>query len=131
MYKPIEVTDEQVLKTLREVVAENPDFVYHKQRHQGFFMRCLYVHNKDTHPSCGCVVGHVLHRLGVPLEELSKLELNPANVLVDRYLRGTDWSEEILVDIQIHQDQGHSWGQALKIAENYFAERQERQKRGF
>jgi hypothetical protein len=116
---PINVTAEKVLETLREVVAERPDYVY--EAPEGYtaatWVAGFYVHGDVP----GCVVGHVLNRLGVPLEHLALVEGRDAYKVADWFLNITDPDgamdvEHVLSVAQSRQDRGDSWGTALEAA---------------
>ncbi|MFC8099414.1 hypothetical protein [Streptomyces sp. NPDC057363] len=120
----ISVTDEQVKETLRQVVSERPEYIYsspdHMQGHTGD-PSCFYVHrdnDEDRTPvSGGCVVGVVLQRLGVSLEELAKEEGNAALNSVPRLLSGLSSETVRMLDsIQSYQDQKTPWGMAYAQA---------------
>jgi hypothetical protein len=111
------VTAEQFRITTREVVAERPEYVYTipetDDPGEDF---CKYVHGDEP----GCVIGHVCHRLGVPLDELAKREGQAAADVVAQVLGIT--SPSVLAfagDLQWRQDCGEPWGVALARAENY------------
>jgi hypothetical protein len=115
----IKVTADQVMQTLREVVAERPDYVYEVP--EGYAaetnVSCYYVHGDVP----GCVVGHVLNRLGVPLSDLALVEGRGAYKVVDWFLNITDPDgvvdvEHVLSVAQSRQDRGDSWGEALEVA---------------
>ena len=108
----ITTNDQEVITTLRAVVAERPDYVY-TNPFPDDAGTCRYVHG-DTP---GCLVGHVLHRLGVPLEELSRHEgKNACSVaadLLDGISSDASWAIE---HAQFRQDLGDTWAEALKAA---------------
>lgn len=105
----IRFTDEQVMTTLRAVVAERPDYVYEEIAGDD---SCLYVHNGA--PSC--LVGHVLFRLGLPLDVLSENEGGSPGMSVREF--GISHRAADVLDIaQARQDVGESWGDALAAAE--------------
>jgi hypothetical protein len=118
----VKVTAEQVLATLREVVAERPTYVY--EAPEGYAsetnetsVACFYVHGNTP----GCIVGHVLARLGVPLSDLALVEGRGAYKVADWFLDITDPDgatdvEHVLSVVQMHQDRGDSWGSALEAA---------------
>jgi hypothetical protein len=116
-----EITDETVLSTLREVVAERPEYAYDAPEHMKDNPEspdCFYVH-KDEDGDCvapGCVIGMVLHRLGVPLEVLAENE--GKTVIQVRHLM-PDVSMEVrhtLNLMQSRQDVGKPWGMAYAMA---------------
>lgn len=114
-------SDDQVMNALREVVAENPDKVYQAPEHMKSFSddpSCFYAHANESGGDLkpGCVVGHVLHRLGVSLDDLTENEGLGAHAVVPALgIKGV--SEEmglILRRVQRLQDQGDSWGLAYE-----------------
>lgn len=118
----IEVTAEQVVSTLREVVAERPDFVYSPPEAGSI---CKYVHDGPEGEKPGCVVGHVMNRLGVPLSELRKHEGTAAHALIETLLSfPTDdttaqaRTKYLVNSCQRSQDSMLPWGEALWQAEN-------------
>jgi hypothetical protein len=107
--EPVNVTAEKVLETLREVVAERPDYVYEAPEGYtaGAGVTCFYVHGDVP----GCVVGHVLNRLGVPLSDLALVEGRGAYKVADWFLNITDPDgavdvEHVLYAVQMRQDRG-------------------------
>lgn len=115
----IKVTPEQVLDVMREVVAEaGEEFVYKSPAGLGV---CLYVHRTPGAAAVpGCLVGQVLHRLGAPLDELAEYESQLAGEVSPRLLDGVTRADAISLALdkaQVLQDAGHSWGAALRAAE--------------
>ncbi|MEU9708016.1 hypothetical protein AB0E21_05295 [Streptomyces sp. NPDC047967] len=112
------ITDEKVTKVLKEVVAENPDRVYEAPDHQlaDATTTCFYVHTDDLTEepvAPGCLVGQVLHRLGVPLEHLWELEGYDAHQAVAALgLPVSGRTLQLLGQAQAHQDSGKTWGEA-------------------
>jgi hypothetical protein len=105
------LTLDRVMPVLREVVAERPDFVY-EEPDGG--TTCYYVW--EDCPSC--LVGHVLHRLGVPLEVMA--ERNTAQVHARGFAAavGLTWlATRALKHAQDQQDAGEPWSAALDAAE--------------
>ncbi|MFI9202612.1 hypothetical protein [Streptomyces sp. NPDC053048] len=114
----LELNDDQVLTTLREVVAESPHYVYSPPQHQDRH-DCYYVHTSwdGTPESPGCVVGVVLHRLGVPLEYLAQYEGWAAMRLLDSLpVALSARTINALENIQCAQDNGRPWGEAYTDA---------------
>lgn len=75
---------------------------------------CLYVHNDQP----GCIVGNVMHRLGVPLETLRRHEGSNAWTLIDSLaLEGvldiSEWSRAMLDSTQCSQDRSKRWAEAV------------------
>ncbi|WP_018565013.1 hypothetical protein [Streptomyces sp. PsTaAH-124] len=115
-------TDEQILGTLAEVVRENPDKVYkipESMRFTSDDRSCFYVHkNEDGTKSPGCIVGQVLHRLGVPLKDFKRAEGLGSNFAMSM-LGITGVGQEtagLLRKVQYYQDCGRSWSDALQRA---------------
>lgn len=122
----ITLTDTQVLATLIEVAGENPEKVYEVPAIMADeWGSCFYVHhNEDGTQSAGCIVGQVLHRLGVSLENLKKAETYGASAAVG--LAGVDGLSERMKDflrsVQRKQDDGHTWGDSLTLAQAAYPE---------
>jgi hypothetical protein len=118
----ITLTDDQVLSTLRDVVAENPEKVYKAPDNMLVFgddTSCFYVHkNEDGTEEAGCIVGTVLHRLGVSLADLKRVEgLSAVSALRAAEVKGLSYpTKSLLRYVQHNQDGGSSWGQALTNA---------------
>lgn len=109
-------TDEQVFATLREVVAERPEHVYEKPEGWGpdGAIQCFYVHPDGP----GCLVGQVMHRLGVSLEEMSQHEGSGPYVF-QRAGHISHFAADVLETAQSSQDEGDTWGDALSAAERH------------
>ncbi len=111
---------------LREVVSERPEYVYSCPEYMvgtsgddGVNLSCFYVHTDEAGApvSAGCVVGVVLHRLGVPLEELRKHEgRTPVQMLKDVVSGPGRGVAHVLGDVQFEQDESTPWGEAYTHA---------------
>ncbi|MEW2302590.1 hypothetical protein AB0958_21900 [Streptomyces sp. NPDC006655] len=128
----ISVPASKVKETLRAVVAERPDYVYELPAHMvGTTLdgvpvtegSCLYVHTaEDGTRSPGCLVGHVLARLGAPLEKFEPLEGTGACNVVPVFLDITGEPDDVreaeleLVYAQCEQDGEATWADALEVA---------------
>lgn len=116
----ITVSEADVINTLQEIVDEQPDYVYARPAHmEGNAVTCLYVHTgeeADEVRTPGCLVGQVLSRLGVPLEELEKHEGSSALSVVPRFVDTTNRAVGVLSDAQDYQDGGDSWSESLYSA---------------
>lgn len=115
------ITDDLIIDTIKEVVAEKPDHVYTTPDHMKDGAACYYAH---TDPEAGdvltpgCVVGAALHRLGVPLETLREYESMNAWYVLRHLAPGTtDVGRNFASDVQGNQDDGETWGAALALAE--------------
>jgi len=119
----IQLTVDNVLRTMEEVVSEyGADYVYRTDSS----VQCVYV--ADGEPSC--LVGHVLHRLGVPTEALFHLGdrsgvSQDAKGLVHALVREGYAAPvpsspfgpiAVLMEAQWRQDTGSTWGEALAAA---------------
>jgi hypothetical protein len=106
----------ETVDLLKAVVAEKgEDYVYQK-RNDGY--DCVYVY--DGQPDC--IVGHVLHRLGVTAEEMSDgdsvWDENSHGVLYyleyRERLQFEPRAAHVLESAQYFQDRGYTWGASLK-----------------
>lgn len=118
----VEITDELVTATLREVVAERPEYIYSSPEYMGADDStggCFYVHKDEDGSlvSAGCVVGTVLHRLGVPLERLVREEGVAAFSLIGKVAPAvsTDVRNKLNA-MQMSQDNKKPWGMAYAMA---------------
>lgn len=123
------VTAERVMDVTREVVAERPGYVYSAPEHMDTAeLDCLYVHTDadGSNPVPGCAVAHVLNRLGVPLDALAIREGDSAYPVVGAVLDisgdAAD-AQTFLNSVQMAQDAGRTWGDALEYAETYLTSR--------
>lgn len=109
-------TDEQVHEAIKAVVEERgADFIYPDE--WKYTNDCLYVRPDGDGPAC--IVGAVLHHLGVPLSLLSANEGRPAYALV-HYLGGVSpRAGDALAWAQGVQDTGKTWGEALASFEEH------------
>lgn len=117
----IATTDEQVMEVLKDEVSKRPDYVYSRPEYMKEIdeASCFYVHQDETgeNVSAGCLVGVVLHRLGVPLEELAKREGKPAARVIPHVVTGiTHDMVKVLQDAQYAQDEKNTWGEAYAKA---------------
>lgn len=119
----IEFSEAQLISTLRAVVNEQPEHVYTapeymRQEDQG--NECFYVHVDENgdNPEPGCIWGHVLNRLGVPLEVLAGHEGASIFVLLSLISKAR-LSADIRImasTVQTAQDDGANWREALAAA---------------
>jgi hypothetical protein len=98
-------TERKLVDALREVAAGRPDYAYEPP---GDGVECLYVHNGA--PSC--LVGHALHRLGVPLGALYVIK--PSDELIPQLFIEVGADVNVAVwNVQTAQDNGAPWGEAI------------------
>lgn len=100
-----------------EVVEEfGENYVYPKEHKVKFpdssEPTCVYVH--EGKPSC--MVGQILHRHGVSLEELASYENRGAYSVAWLTTTCGEYAPSFLSAIQRRQDRGQSWGVALEQA---------------
>lgn len=107
-------TKKDILTTLKAVVKESPDTVYKAPWHMDPERTgtCFYVHVdvSGAPTGAGCVVGQVLHRLGVPLDTLRQVERLSASGALNAL--GQDGDSQLavqLTEVQFRQDQGATW----------------------
>lgn len=106
------LTLDSVQQAAREIIEEfGDDFVYEKDE-LGF---CLYM--QDGQPSC--LVGRLFHRLGVPVDLLTRLEhAGPGALFHHDNWEAGNGVVSFLTDLQINQDAGRPWGEAYEKACN-------------
>lgn len=116
------ITLTQAMDTLREVVAEHgKDHVYDRSAIMFGPLAgetCLYVRNGKP----DCIVGHVLHRLGVQLDTLHDSEgMGPRDLSLgdSPSLELDDDAGLALTVAQNTQDNGETWGTALANTERH------------
>lgn len=117
-----DITDDQIMTTLAEVVGEAPETTYRAPVHQRVVLiSCYYVHtpapDSGNEPTPGCLIGHVLNRLGVPLDELRKLERRSAGAVMDELGIGSQAVRDAMDAAQFRQDSRQTWAVALEHAE--------------
>jgi hypothetical protein len=115
--EPIRLTVPLVLDAMRAVVAEHgPDFVYEPPT--GPEELCVNAHNGA--PSC--LIGRVLHRLGVPVALLERWPSAPVvelltNLKAELVVTASPDVAVVLSAAQSRQDGKYPWGEALAVAE--------------
>lgn len=119
----IKVPASEVTRVLHEVVTERPDHLYESPENPPNPMTvCYYVHSETGTAVPGCLVGHVLNRLGVPLATLEQHEGESAadvaalTLEISGHPDDTAEAYRVLDDAQTFQDMGRTWGRALEIA---------------
>ncbi|HEX2242263.1 MAG TPA: hypothetical protein VHK27_03210 [Gammaproteobacteria bacterium] len=128
----IVIDHHRAIELLNQVIAGNEDFVYPKRVGDMGVEYCDYV--RDGQPSC--IVGKALHLAGVSVEMLKRVENNRPlqkfwNDDLNRYV---DFGEMLGIQLtwlaaiafeeaQRIQDDGSSWGVAVRKATNYVTEK--------
>jgi hypothetical protein len=124
MSEKVLLTEKNVTEAFRQIIEDfGADYVYRKR---GLADSCFYVHKTPEGEAPGCIVGQLLHRLGVPLEVLKKREGRSAwavfygDVLFDEgqadspvRLEGDYLARKIQL-VQSAQDRGETWGEAVR-----------------
>lgn len=103
--KASEITDEQFIQAMYEVVKGNQDFVYTETGNS-----CVYVNN-DGSPSC--LIGHALMRCGTEAEFFEGINRDPVSVIEHLFSSMSESVLESMFVAQLAQDHGETWGQAL------------------
>lgn len=119
--KTEEITDDLFLSTLKEVVKENPDYVYAEdEKFLDDFdeVSCVYF-DEDGKPAC--VVGHVFDRLGVdPDVIMAQNGIQNGMPFGYNYLRklfsglSRDFVDRVSI-VQRYQDEGSTWAEAYRL----------------
>jgi hypothetical protein len=113
----IQTTLETIIRTAKDVVAESPDYTYEYPAHLpraesiNSMSYCMYVHGDKP----GCIVGHIMNRLGVSLDTLDVEEHNGARAVFKRHFKiadGVEFQEaaSFLEVLQNQQDGASSAG---------------------
>lgn len=125
-----DVTEDQYLQAIHDAVAERGENWVYPFGKEGWRIgdsenSCRYVRSDKPEPAC--IVGEVLHRVGVPLGDLSQHEGRAASVTLPTL--GMPGSMKAVLDAlddaQTSQDLGSSWGQALvRFNETYHSRKE-------
>lgn len=125
------LTAKKALGLLANVVAEHGvGHVYEKIAEDDRFPACMYVQRDEEGKDCpSCLVGHVMHRFGVPLEALRRSNRDGVYTLSLDIDRDPDLpfgisngAATVLGEAQNSQDEGDPWGIALAKAVHVYAE---------
>lgn len=139
------VTSAEVVQEVRKIAEQSPDFIYGAQLNSG--VDCSYVGSitcaeyKYVHPDqkskpesviieeyyeklangeleSPCIVGQSLQNLGVSQDMLLHFEGQTADTVVE-YFADESTSNDLqwLYDVQNKQDNGSSWGEAVKATD--------------
>lgn len=107
---------QKLIKIIRDLAAEKPDFVYERPSLGAFGNGCVYVHAGQ--PSC--IVGHAMWRAGLIDHSFEAMadnrhgfgsHITGMKTLTDREVQ---WLEEV----QGQQDTGAAWSDAVLNADN-------------
>lgn len=125
MAKKIKLKD--LVAKVNEIAGQRPEFVYTDQRQTSgmFKVRCSYLGADLSMPRKGeaCIIGQALSALGMDRATLADFEGSLALQIVQghRVSRGLSKKRADRMSLYLHyvqaaQDQGESWGEAVKIA---------------
>lgn len=114
-------TGKKVVKRVREIAKENPDFIYTDQGAND--SECSYLGRSIDEPDIGqgCIVGQALMDLGITREEMVEAEIEGVRGYeVLEYLGiESKFKHNIFLDyVQESQDTGASWSEAIEYADN-------------
>ena len=101
-----------VLATVKRIATDRPNVTY---RTFGDGRRCFYNHGQCSDMSVGCIFGQAFRELGIDVVGCEGD--NIADVVSQKQIAGSADDLQMCSDIQNAQDMGHSWGEALKTAE--------------
>lgn len=108
------ITDETLIKAIREVASANAERVYTKPDDSVY---CLYVHTDAGDLTPGCLIGHALHRLGVPLERMHGVTGNASDLMSALGIDVSNAVRHYAVDAQGCQDTRMTWSAAVRVAD--------------
>jgi hypothetical protein len=112
----IELDFDRAVQLAREVIAEYGErHIYVRVADAEGDATCVYV----DEGSCSCLVGHILHRAGVPLASLESHNNRGVGddlFLTDVGVTADDRTADFLERLQDSQDSGNAWGSALAWA---------------
>lgn len=107
---------DRAVQLAREVIADyGEQHIYVHVADAEGDATCVYV----DEGSCSCLVGHILHRAGVPLAALeshNNLGVGDDLFLTDVGVTADDRTADFLSHLQDSQDSGKPWGSALAWA---------------
>lgn len=116
-------TVQDVVREVRRIAEEEPDFVYTIQPENATSGSCYYASADGQGNGRGCIVGQALGRLGVSMEALGDLdkgeEASVIRVLPDilPVYASDEGALNWLSDVQHQQDIGYQWGAAVRSAD--------------
>jgi hypothetical protein len=117
----IHLTTDSAIESAKKAVAlMGEDYIYHTPdgKMAAPDVKCKYVDINKNAPSC--IVGHILHDHGVPLETISIEGIGAESMLKklrkSEILNFTGEASHFLNKLQEAQDVGEPWGEALEQA---------------
>lgn len=117
-----QITASDLIREVRAVAEEHPDFTYANQEGYDPRVGCSYVGAAiGDHEGRGCIVGQALERLEFNMEAVKGWELSEASEgtsvtdLMGHFQIPATYAEKNwLAGVQSSQDHGESWGFAVK-----------------
>lgn len=112
-----------LMQQVRCLANEKPSFVYSEQEDYDVGWGCSYVAARIGSPKgVGCIMGQALMALGIARHTLAAWEQeaiasNVAALLDHLGVPTTGEQSAWLLDVQESQDQGLSWGEAVRLAD--------------
>lgn len=113
------ITEIEVETEIRRLAKENPDNIYYRDSDL-----CYYTRGNCLNGSVGCIVGQALMNLGVPKGLLAKEDQDDETIGAASLLHrlavkpsGRQNFSDWLVFVQMEQDFGGKWGQAVASAD--------------
>lgn len=120
------ITIDDVVRRIKELASENPDYVYRPVNYSD----CANVHETESGLVPGCIVGKALIDLGVPpgwfvendlVESGSYVVMKTLGVITGRdHLN--DHRFRFIDSVQGHQDDAETWGDAVAYAAERYLE---------
>jgi hypothetical protein len=122
---PIDV--DKLIQAVRDIAAENPEFVYKQHYDNGGGISCLYTLADGT-PDC--IIGRAMARIGQPLPPQDPNGGNACTLLnssvghwgvhEEAPLFGNRDKVQWLTVVQSHQDNGVTWSHAVSEADRLY-----------
>ena len=124
-------TASELIMEIRDLARLFPDFNYTEQK--GYNDDCSYLGAAiGNRTGMACIVGQALTRLGVTVEVLEKMEMEPASDVVLKITGKSDVSGDHtpeaynlprslmwIDEVQGNQDTGRPWEAAVSLADHY------------
>jgi len=107
----------KLILAVRSLAAAFPDFIYEKPNKDSM---CLYKRTRQPGGEMsGCIIGEALRKTGVSTAGLDKAASSGINYQLDRVgLLPEDARQSVwLAEVQSEQDSGHTWAEAVRIAD--------------
>lgn len=116
------VTGQNVITAVREIVAENPDFIYAPPQSGG---QCLYVHPDEYGQKTivGCLLARAFVKCGISVDPLAAFDtdddgVDAAAVAAELGINATDDEGRWMVSVQGFQDARYPWNDAVILADS-------------